>query len=246
MDSSRLFDIHCHVLPGIDDGCRTGEEAAKLLRESQEQGVAGVIATPHYYPKETVESFLQRRQESVERLHMQLEKENDITIPVCYGAEVAFHTGLMYEEQIEKLCLGKSRYLLLELPFRSWSPSVLREVQALRHVHGIVPVIAHLERYFKIQKKEMMEAVFEADVLIQMNAEYLLDGFWDWRRARKLLKNRNVYVLGSDSHNLAERRPNLGKAEEKLKKQDMLNELHVLYRNSYQIFSAAYGGLEND
>lgn len=246
MDSSRFFDIHCHVLPGMDDGCSTEKEAIELLHASQLQGVAGVIATPHYYPQETVACFLQRRQESAERLLAQLEREDGIQIPVCYGAEVAFHTGLVYEKQIEKLCLGKSRYLLLELPFGSWSSSMLREIETLQRIQGVIPVIAHLERYFKIQKKEALEAIWNADVLIQMNAEYILGGFREWHIARKMLKSGRVDVLGSDSHNLVNRQPNLGSAVKRLEKQAMHRELSHLYKISQQIFSAANGELENE
>ncbi len=240
MGGSRFFDIHCHVLPGMDDGCSTKKEAIELLHVSQIQGVAGVIATPHYYPKETVACFLQRRQASIEKLLGELEKEDSVKIPICYGAEVAFHTGLVYEEQIRKLCLGKSRYLLLELPFYTWSSSMLREIQALQNVHGLIPVIAHMERYLKIQKKEMLEAIWNSDVLIQMNAEYILGNFQEWHSAKKMLKNGRIDVLSSDSHNLVKRQPNLGRAVQKLEKQGMNYELENLCQTSQKIFKDAY------
>lgn len=117
-----IYDLHCHILPGMDDGAQNCEESYRMLQRSRQQGVAGMIATPHYYPKETVESFLKRRRDSYDQLQRFLDKthKGDNLPEIQLGAEVAFHTGLAFERDLEKLCLGHSRYLLLEMPFHAW------------------------------------------------------------------------------------------------------------------------------
>lgn len=251
-----FYDIHCHLLPGMDDGCKTPGESLALLEESRKQGISGIVATPHYYPGESVDSFLQRRNRAHEMLldaikqrnrdksSVQPEMETDV-LPVCLGAEVAYHAGLVYEEQLPGLCLGKSKYLLLELPFQKWSPNVIRDVHSIRSVRGLKPVIAHLERYFKYQDPEMIDELRNCDVLVQMNAEYILGGFWDRRKAKKLLKYRMADVLGSDSHNMDERCPNLGPAADKLQEAGMDEILYELGRTSKRIFYAAQGEKES-
>ena len=235
------YDLHSHILPGMDDGARTCQESAEMLRRSGEQGVLGMAATPHYYPKEPVTQFLERRAASYQRLREYLE-ENGLTSPeLCLGAEVAYHTGLVYEEQLEQLCLGQSRYLLLELPFARWSPNVLRDVRAFRSMWGIVPVIAHLERYQKLQERRTMEELLDCGVLIQVNAEFLL-GFWSRRKAKKLIQRDLVQVLGSDCHNLTSRPPNLGQAVQQLASSPDCVE--KVWRWNHTIFHAAVSGSE--
>lgn len=233
MPNRHLYDLHCHCLPGIDDGCKTKEESAQVLRQSLKQGVAAIVATPHYYPKETVSSFLDRRNRSYMMLCRFL-KDNHIAHPNLFlGAEVAYHTGLVNEKQLNQLCIGQSKYLLLEMPFSKWSPNVLREVQAMRRTRGIIPIIAHIERYLKIQEKHTIETLIYSDVMIQMNAEYILD-FWTQRKAKKMLNNGWIQFLGTDSHNLTSRPPNLGQAVHKLeqwKMTDCLDDICTASKN---------------
>lgn len=209
---TELCDFHSHFLPGMDDGCKTPEESVALLKLSYGQGVRRIFATPHYYPVEPVSDFLGRREAAAERLQAQLENQPEAQIPqFLLGAEVAFRPGLGYEKDLEKLCLGPSRYLLLEMPFSRWTGSQIREVANICSAQGIVPVIAHIERYMHYQSADILKILMQQDVLIQMNAEYLLN--WKTRRkGLKMLQKGLVHLLGTDSHNLTSRSPNLGEA----------------------------------
>lgn len=206
-ESHALWDLHSHLLPGMDDGCKTTDESVLLLKSCAAQGIAGVMATSHYYPEETVDEFLERRRISAERL---MERLKDGSYPaICLGAEVAYHPGLIYEDDIHKLCLGKSNYLLLEMPFSRWTPSVLRNVSALRHVQGVIPILAHLERYVGFQDKHTLEEILNSGALVQMNASYILE---NRRKAVRRIRKGSVDVLGSDCHNMGTRPPNLAEA----------------------------------
>ncbi len=234
------YDLHSHVLPGMDDGYQSCESAAEALRLSVEQGVVGLMATSHYYPKETVGSFLERREAAYQSLMVYLEKEEIPAPELCLGAEVAYHSGLIYEERLQELCLGKSRYLLLEMPFSKWAPSVLRDVQAMRSVRGVIPVIAHVERYWQMQDKRTMSSLLDMDVLIQMNAEVFLAPR-SRRMARKMLKQGVVQVMGSDTHSLDRRPPNLGIALQELESGKLAEYCEEVNRQSRRVFRAAQG-----
>lgn len=232
-----LCDIHCHLLPGIDDGCKTADESLDLMEECYWQGITHIAATPHYYPKETVGNFLVRRVEATQRLVDAIVASGwkEGRPAVHLGAEVAYHNGLIYEEELDRLCIGNSRYLLLELPFAKWDPGVLRDVQMLRSTRGIIPIIAHLERFFAYEDKQTIQSILDMDVLIQMNAEYILDPKTQ-KKAKKLLQQGNVDLLGSDSHNMDRRPPNLRYAIEQIDAWGMEDVSDRLAENSMEIF----------
>ena len=236
-----ICDLHCHVLPGMDDGCRSVEESIRVMEESARQGVGAMMATPHYYPRETVESFLSRRHAAYSQLN-EIIKGKKKNLPVLnLGAEVAWHNGLIYEERLEELCFGKSNYMLLEMPFAKWSSSVLADVRKLGSMRNIRVIIAHLERYLQIQDKKMIEALLDMDVMIQMNGEYIL-GFWTQRKAAQMLKNGFVHVLGSDSHNMDRRAPNLGETCRKLSQMGVEDVLLDIQETSSEIFMESVWG----
>ena len=206
-----IYDFHGHFLPGMDDGSRSVEESLKMLQMAKDQGVTKMFATPHYYPTETVETFLERRAQCWQRLSAAMEGDPRNYPQVALGAEVAYRQGIGNAEDLETLCLGNSRYLLLELPFTSWNGMLFRDISTIANVRGIIPIIAHVERYMPMQSPKMLQRLWEQDVLFQMNAEPLL--IWYKRgKAKKLLTDGAVQLLGSDCHNLTTRKPNLGLA----------------------------------
>lgn len=232
--------MHGHFLPGMDDGCKTAEEAVRVLKSSYAQGVRRMFATPHYYPVETIESFLERREKSWRVLADAIRDEEDIP-RICLGAEVAYRPGLGYTAGLDRLCLGASRYLLLEMPFHKWNREILRDIRNMSAACGIVPVIAHIERYLNMDQKELLNSLLEMDVLVQMNAECLLDA-GTRRTGRKLLKDGTVQLLGSDCHNMSDRAPNMGKAVEYLRKKRQTDALKQICSFSNELFFEAAEG----
>ncbi len=223
-----ICDLHSHILPGMDDGCKTAEQSVEALKLAYSQGVRYLFATPHYYPVESVESFLRRREAAWDSLQKQMEKEPAAKIPrICLGAEVAFRPGLSFEEDLHKLCLGNSRYLLLEMPFNKWSSGVIREVTNICNARSLVPVIAHVERYIEDQSAEAVRELFSSEILAQMNAGSL-QNIWTRRQRLKLLRKGTVQLLGSDCHNLTTRPPNMEGAVaflEKTGQKEILEEI---------------------
>ena len=232
-----ICDIHCHILPGMDDGCRSVEESAQVMQLSLAGGVTKMVATPHYDPNEPVEQFLARREESEQTLRQYL-AEQKLDVPdFCCGAEVAYIQGISQMEGLERLCLGNSRYLLLELPRTVWTGEVVRDLDNL-HLRGMIPILAHMERYLYTQSKTLIAQLLQRGPLVQMNAEHLLR-FRFGGKGVKLLKKNVVHLLGSDSHGPEYRPPNLGEAVALLEKKKMHNVLLQLEDLSNEIFRDA-------
>lgn len=241
MENSYSFcDLHSHILPGMDDGCQTVDESVQVLRSCYEQGIRKICATPHYYPVESVDEFLARRDASAQELHKALEKETMPVPKICLGAEVAYRPGICYQEDLDKLCIGNSQYLLLEMPFHQWGEEVIRTVRGISNVRGITPILAHIERYLPMQEREVLERLLDQEILVQMNAARLLH-FATRGQARRLLINGTVQLLGSDCHNNTSRPQNIPQAVAYLQKKGMDAVLEELSRRSRRIFREATG-----
>lgn len=242
MGTIEFFDLHCHFLPGMDDGCKTPEESVRLLEEQYRQGCRGVAATPHYYAVESIESFLTRRKKAAGRLLAELRTRSPVAIPnICFGAEVAFRETLESEQELERLCYGKSRYLLLEMPFTPWTDRTVRGVERIANLLGVVPVIAHIERYSSVAEPAYIEALMNLNVLIQLNAGNFSGGSTE-RKALRLVRNGNIQILGTDSHNMATRSPNMEAAIESLQSHGLKGELQEILDMNKRVFTSAISG----
>lgn len=205
-----MIDFHMHVLPGMDDGSPDVETSLRMLEISAGYGVDTVCATSHFYAEDnSLSQFLERRTEAYNRLAKAMEGRTDLP-QIRLGAEVRYFGGVSTIEDLEYLCLEGTDLLLLEMPFVSWSDRMIREVGAIRQ-RGLQPVAAHIERYLDIQPRKTMERFYEQGPLIQCNAGFFLSRRAG-RTALKMLRQGTIYFLGSDAHNLAGRKPNLGDA----------------------------------
>lgn len=233
-----LYDLHSHILPGIDDGSASCEESAEMLIRMKEQGIVGVAATPHYYSRESVEHFLNRREQARIQLETYIREKNINAPDICFGAEVAYRSGISHEERLRDLCYGNSNYLLLELPFARWGENVFKDLEIIRNVYGIIPVIAHVERYLGYQDRKTKNRLYDMNLYLQMNAECYLDA-GTRRLAKKLVRNGLVQVLGSDAHNVNRRPPNLGMAAEEMCRKRMEEDLNEMNSFGKRIFEEA-------
>ena len=213
-----MIDLHTHILPGMDDGARDADISLQMLRAQKAQGVDTVALTSHFYPsKESADRFLRRRAEAAKVLAqaiLALPADEQKALPeLMLGAEVAWAPNLAYEEGLKQMCIGKSRYMLLELPFEPWNMRMIDDIYHLYDRTGIIPVIAHLDRYQKLQKKELFGEIFALGVPIQLGTDLLFGGFFEKRSILKLLRGgEGRFFLASDCHNLQDRKPNLGDA----------------------------------
>ena len=211
-----MTDIHTHVLPGIDDGSKDVAMSREMLARIKASGVDTVVATPHFYGnRRSLEQFLERRQGAIERLFSEMSK--DEMPELRFGAEVAFYSGLLRDNDMNKLCIDGTNTLLLEMPFQVWTDFEINEVASLCFDYKLEVVIAHIERYKGFASDEMMRQLLRLPVYIQINAGTLLP--WHGRKQwLKMFDEGTAKILGSDCHNLTERAPNLAEGREMIRK----------------------------
>lgn len=206
-----MIDFHSHILPGMDDGSRNVKESLQMLDASARQGITYIAATPHFIPSESsLEDFLRCRQ----RAFSQLKDVWNPTFPrILLGAEVFYFDGMSRVEQMKVLCIEGTALLLLEMPSRTWTERMVREVAALQNRSDLNVLLAHIERYLGFQRKKVWDGLLQAGVLMQCNASFFLR--WNTRRrALHLLEAGKIHLLGSDCHNMEKRAPRMGAALE--------------------------------
>ncbi|UHA71958.1 tyrosine-protein phosphatase [Paenibacillus sp. 481] len=201
-----MIDIHCHLLPGIDDGPATEAEALRLAAEAVRQGVRVIIATPHHATKRySNERELIRAK--VKSLIALLDKHR-VPLKVLPGQEMRLTKH--YAQDFEAGAwqpLADSRYMLIEWPSTGMPDDFLDFVRYAKQ-RRLQVIVAHPERNRSIiRKPELALALIEHGVLFQLTAKSLLGGFGlkAKRTARALCRQRCVHFLASDAHHVQRR-----------------------------------------
>ncbi len=213
-----MVDFHSHFLPGIDDGAENIPAGVEMLRQSYSQGVHLLCATPHFYADEDdPKRFLVRRDDAFRRLKDALRDETGIP-EIVLGAEVLYFPGISVADEIRGLRIGDSPFLLIEPPMMPWSEAMLDEIEQCGPSLRCIPVIAHIDRYIRMfRSPELIDRVRDRRVLIQVNAGFFLHPDYA-ERALELFKEGRVHFIGSDCHDPERRSPNLGAAEERIRR----------------------------
>lgn len=191
------LDYHAHVLPGCDHGSDSVETSRKQLAMAAAARVRTVCATPHFYPhKESIPSFLQRREASARLLRENLTADAP---QLQLGAEVLICDGMERLDGLPRLCRSETNELLLEMPFYQWPEAIWDTLYALCERRDIKIVLAHAERY----PPEAIEQLIRDNVALQLNSECLTRPL---HRKRYLtwIKNGSGKYLGSDIHMLGD------------------------------------------
>lgn len=202
-----MIDIHCHILPGIDDGSPDMQTSLAMAEIAAKDGIETIIATPHLA---TVEHQKKRLVKALEKLSGQL-KEQTIPITVLFGAEVQAQIAL---EAAEDFCLAGSSSLLVEFP-HSYLPADSEDLIYNLVTNKITPIIAHPERNGQIAREPWLLApLIELGAKTQLTAGSITgeQGMTARNCAEYLLQRNQVHYIGTDSHAPGFRRPILSKA----------------------------------
>jgi protein-tyrosine phosphatase len=213
-----MIDLHCHVLPGIDDGAKTLDDALQLIEAAQQQGITRIIATPHIHfgtfnnTTQTIHTALTQVKAAL------LAKGN--TIELSAAAEVRIGTEMLpLAEQGKLPFLGQyqgMQVLLLELPHSHIPTGADKLVKWLLN-KNILPMIAHPERNRELQQyPEKIKPFVQMNCLLQMTAASVLDdmGGKAQHLAKQYLSQRLFDIVASDSHSMLRRPPKLKQAKE--------------------------------
>lgn len=207
-----FLDIHAHILPNVDDGARDTETAIKLLEMLKQQGVGYVIATPHFYPDiDNAEEFA----ENVGVSYSELKKEilhKDLP-KVFLGCELRYFGGMGKSRAINQFVISGTNYLLLELPYgEPITKSVLQDIIDIGEKQGLVPILAHIERYGRVSGfKKLLKLISDGYALAHINASSVVCKETA-NLCEKLIKKGYVSFLASDTHSPKHRPPEIKQA----------------------------------
>jgi protein-tyrosine phosphatase len=208
-----MIDLHCHLLPGIDDGPRTLEDALELCRIATQNGIKKAVTTPHILPG-TYDNTLASIKEAWSAFKTSMQ-EADISLELGYAAEIRIDPIIVEMVETDMLpILGEyegERMALVEFPHTHIPPGCKELIHWLLK-RGIRPLIAHPERNQAVIKKlKRIEPFIKAGCLLQVTAGSLAGIFGDEPRdcGIEMLKRGWVTLLASDAHNLRSRLPEL-------------------------------------
>lgn len=232
-----MTDLHCHMLPGMDDGAREETAAAEMVCKAYEQGVRRIALTSHFSADVPLEDYLTARADAFERLKYALRGHppmEDLTFKL--GAEVMYSPALAMIPA-ERLCLEGTDLLLLE--FRSGElPYRVEDTLFSLQSKGIVPLLAHVERYsFAMDDPRWLYRWAAAGGYAQINAESLLRGGRSAALLDKLVQWDLVHVVSSDAHSCHRRPPNLAEGLRAVEKQLGREAAERLEENARLLFS---------
>lgn len=198
-----MIDIHAHIMPGIDDGAATMEEAIQMLKIAAENGVYAIVATPHCNMEGLYENYFDDDYYALyKRLEAEAAKEN-IPVQIIPGMEVyASENVLELLQQGKIITIGGSRYLLIEFGMQKDLALINFLIDELLAM-GYIPVIAHPERYPYVQKTPQLAANWlKQGCLLQLDAGSVLGSFG--RQAKNtaiyMLERNMVSFVASDAH----------------------------------------------
>ena len=208
MSQTPLIDLHCHLLPGIDDGAKNIDISMELLGRQQQQGVQAVMFTPHfYYERDDLDHFVQRRRRAY-RQTARAAKEQNLQIAAKLGAEVYLSPALPSLD-LSALAFAGTHYILIELS-TTHHPAGIEETLFDIMQQGYTPILAHVERYpYVTEDPTLLYQWVEAGALAQINASGLIRGGQTARVLNRYIKWNLVHLLCSDAHSLNHRPPNL-------------------------------------
>ncbi len=210
-----MIDIHCHILPGIDDGPEDLEESVELARMAVEEGIYACAATPHFYVGLYTPDQATIR-EKVLQLNAALEARN-IAFRVFPGMEVALTPEVIaHFDDGELLGLNHTSTFLVE-PSRHSTPDTIHKACHHLLLRGAIPILAHPERNLLLQRDpSFLLDLVRSGLLLQINATSLdpLQPRKVWDCARYLLEHRAVHCIATDAHSVDHRPPRLREAVE--------------------------------
>lgn len=202
-----MIDIHCHILPAVDDGPRSLSESLAMLSKAESDGITHIVATPHC--NENLHLFRPEIIPQVARLNEQAQM-HDLQIVVLPGSEIALYNVKLYRHNYSegRYChLGnRTDYSLLEFPWqRDRFPEGVFELMPWLVSQGTRPIIAHPERTPCLRENyDIIKAFVEAGAWLQITVDSLLGNMSTVSRdaARELMEEHEQIVLATDSHSL--------------------------------------------
>ncbi|MEG2353429.1 MAG: CpsB/CapC family capsule biosynthesis tyrosine phosphatase [Clostridium sp.] len=233
-----MIDLHCHIIPGIDDGAKNDEVFLEMARIAMEDGISTIIATPHH--SRTYDNKIEDVRAMVE-LYNKLLKRKNMKLNIIAAQEIHIRKDLIKRlDDKEISTIGNTSYMLIELPFDKLPDFAIDIIYELR-IRGITPIIAHPERYdYVIKDVTILNKFIEEGCLFQVNAMSIRGelGKKIKNTVEFLMKSNLVDFIASDSHNETIKKPMIkdviNSVDDKTKNRVKKN-MKNLFTNNYKI-----------
>jgi protein-tyrosine phosphatase len=210
-----MFDLHCHILPGLDDGAPDLSVSIEMAKAFVADGVTVAACTPHILPGLYLNSGPQIRQATAD-LQQVLDREG-IPLKLVTGADNHITPSFVAELRSgHLLSLADTRYVLVEPPHHV-APPRLEDLFFSLLVAGFVPILTHPERLTWIESHyQTVQRLAQAGVWMQLTAGSLSGAFGRAPRywSERMLDEGIVHILATDAHDVERRPPNLGQGRE--------------------------------
>jgi len=201
-----MIDLHTHILPGIDDGVKSMEEAVQMLKRGAEIGITAICTTPHLstnYKKDRTEKIMENFLFLQEKA-----AQEKIDTQLYLGSEIDLRIDFSTVRNLPFFFLNHTqKYLFLELPLGEF-PSFTEKILFSLLIEGLSPILAHPERSLSREEDyERIGRLADSGILMQLNAGSLLGGFGKKVRkaAERLLEKDLADLMASDAHDLNSR-----------------------------------------
>lgn len=231
-----MIDIHCHILPGVDDGPRTTEESILMAREAVDQGIETIIATPHHR-NNTYENKKEAILRVVDEFNTILQNEQ-IPLKILPGQETRIFGEILEDYNKEEiLTLNNSNYLFIEFP----SSSVPRYAERLLYdiqLEGLNPIIVHPERNKEIlDNPNILYDLVKNGALTQVTAASLAGFFGKSIKkfSYQLIEHNLTHFVASDAHNIHNRSFKLNEAYDTIEQEYGIDSVYLFMDNAEMI-----------
>ncbi|MDD6102249.1 MAG: protein-tyrosine-phosphatase [Clostridiales bacterium] len=229
-----IIDVHCHVIPGVDDGSESVEESLKMLKIAADEGITHMLCTSHYKADRhnaSVDTLKQRR--------LSLQKEasrSGLNITLLPGNEILYF-GEMFEriENGTVNTFNNTKYIMVEFHPADRFQYIRNALENVQE-HGYIPVVAHVERYACIiREPDLAIELSRMGIKLQVNASSVLGetGRDIKKCAVYLLEEGAVSYIGTDAHSSRKRAPRMKKCVKylyKILEEDYVED--ILYNNA--------------
>jgi protein-tyrosine phosphatase len=201
-----MVDLHCHILPGVDDGARDLSDSVEMAKKAVAQGITTIVATPHHLNNQ-FDNHKQSIIGKVAELNRVLQTEN-IDLKILSGQEVRIHGEMLEGYQLgEILPVNDTQYVLVEFS----SSQIPRYAERLFYdlqVNGLIPIIVHPERNQQIiEQPDLLYRLVEKGALTQVTAASVSGDFGKKIKAftLQLIEANLTHFIASDAHNTGNR-----------------------------------------
>ncbi|UCZ52958.1 tyrosine protein phosphatase [Bacillus shivajii] len=201
-----MIDLHCHILPGVDDGAQTMEDVLEMAKVAEREGITRIVATPHHQNGK----YINEKQgilDKVSEVNAELKKQS-FALRILPGQECRLYGEILEDYDSGKvMTLANSQYLFVEFPSAQvprYAKQMLYDIQ----LKGLTPVIVHPERNQVFMKKpEMLYNFVKDGSLTQVTAGSVAGKFGKKIRTFSLdmIEANLTHFLASDAHNTTNR-----------------------------------------